>query len=53
MSAAEGVTKSAKMVACMSLCVFIEAEAKLWPHLWAGGNDPGVQTASQEEETTR
>lgn len=33
--------------------VFTEAKTKLWSYIWAGGNDPGVQTASQEEEKAR
>lgn len=35
------------------ICVSAEEEVKLWPYIWAGGNDPGVQTTSQEEEKAR
>lgn len=34
------------------LCVPAEAPAELRPNLWAGRDDPGVQTAAQEEEAT-
>lgn len=28
----------------------IEAETELWPHIWAGRDDPGVEATAQEEE---
>ncbi len=34
----------------MSVCVMADAATKLRPHIWAGGDDPGIQTTAQEEE---
>lgn len=37
---------------CVVMTAYIatETEAKLWPYIWARGNDTGVQTTAQEKE---